>query len=416
MLSYTSKFAKPTPIQSQCMPFVLSGRDVVGIAATGSGKTLAFMLPGMRHATAQAPLAGGAPDARGPVVLVLAPTRELAMQSAEVCDAVGGACGVSSACVYGGVPKGPQKDALRRGCHVVVATPGRLLDLMSEGAVSLKRVTFLVLDEADRMLDLGFEADIRKIIGDIGCPAAKRQTVMFSATWPDSIKKIAAEFLNNPVKVTIGSEDLTANHMITQTVEVIDGAPMVKDKRLLELLAKYHGGRKNRVLVFVLYKKEAARVEEMLNRKGWAAKAIHGDKGQNERTDAVAKFKSGATPLLIATDVAARGLDIPGVEVVINYSFPLTVEDYVHRIGRTGRGGATGISHTLFTAFDKPRAGELMNVLREASSPIPADLLAFGSTVKKKEHALYGAFGGPRAADPDAPVKEKVHISFSDDE
>jgi ATP-dependent RNA helicase DBP3 len=248
-------------------------------------------------------------------------------------------------------------------------------------------VTYLVLDEADRMLDLGFEPHIRAICSTI---RADRQTLMFSATWPTAVQQLASNFLTRPVKVNIGSQELAASHSVTQVVEVVDQA--ARDERLLALLKKYHSSRSNRIIIFVLYKKEAPRVESLLKRKGWNAAAIHGDISQAQRTAAVDGFKAGTVPLLIATDVAARGLDIPDVEVVINYSFPLTIEDYVHRIGRTGRAGKKGTAHTFFTAAaDKPRAGELINVLREAKQQVPEELLAFGTTVKKKEHKLYGA-------------------------
>jgi ATP-dependent RNA helicase DBP3 len=307
------------------------------------------------------------------------------------------------------VPKEAQRRELGAagpfGAPIVIATPGRLLDLVQDGALSLASVTYLVLDEADRMLDLGFERDIRALIA-LTAPAG-RQTLMFSATWPDSIQSIAAEFLRRPVRVNIGSTELAASHSVTQLVEVVDD-PGARDRILLALLAKYHASRANRVIVFVLYKKEADRVERLLSGRGWAACAIHGDMSQDARTRSFNAFRDGSIPLLVATDVAARGLDIPNVEFVINYSFPLTIEDYVHRIGRTGRAGRTGTAHTLFTPLDKSHAGELVNVLREAGSDVPEALLKFGTHVKKKEHSLYGAHfkvissaGGP----PPAPTK-----------
>jgi ATP-dependent RNA helicase DBP3 len=248
-------------------------------------------------------------------------------------------------------------------------------------------VTYLVLDEADRMLDLGFEPHIRTICSGV---RADRQTLMFSATWPSAVQKLAAAYMVNPVRVTIGSQDLSASHSVAQTVEVIE--PHARDNRLLELLNQHHKSRSNRIIIFVLYKKEAPRVEALLQRRGLTCGAIHGDISQVQRTSAVEKFKAGTVPLLVATDVAARGLDIPDVEVVINYSFPLTTEDYVHRIGRTGRAGKTGIAHTFFcAASDKPRAGELINVLREAGQKVPEELMKFGTTVKKKESKLYGS-------------------------
>jgi len=399
----SGRFQKPTPIQAQCWPILMARRDIVGIAETGSGKTLAFLLPALVHIEATKLQDG---RAKGPIVLILSPTRELAMQTADVCHEVR-VEGTKALCVYGGVDKGPQRTALRQGVEIIVATPGRLLDLMQEGSVSLQNVSYLILDEADRMLDLGFEPDIRRIIASITKP---RQTLMFSATWPTAIQQLAAEFLQRPVRVSIGSEDLVASHSVTQLVEVVEDRQ--KDARLLDLLKQYHSSRKNRVLVFVLYKKEACRVEQMLHSRGWRSVAIHGDKDQANRSRAIESFKSGQIPLLIATDVAARGLDIPGVEYVINYSFPLTVEDYVHRIGRTGRGGSKGVSHTLFTNFDKGKAGELVNVLREAKQDIPEALLKFGTHVKKKEHALYGAhFKAATGGETAAPAKAS-HVKF----
>jgi ATP-dependent RNA helicase DBP3 len=316
------------------------------------------------------------------------------MQTADVAEVAGAAGGFSTLCVFGGVSKGDQLKTLRQSdVQLLVATPGRLLDLVQteSSALTLARVNYLVLDEADRMLDKGFEEAIRSIIG-MCQPLATRQTALFSATWPDAIRQLASEFLDDPVRITIGSEDLTANVRVKQIVEVLE--QFQKEKRLLQLLTEYHRpvkGELNRILIFALYKKEADRIEQLLKRNGWACDSIHGDKSQDARTAALAKFKSGATQLLIATDVAARGLDIPDVKYVVNVTFPLTIEDYIHRIGRTGRAGKLGISHTLFTSNDKSHAGGLANVLREAEQPVPEDLIKFGVFTKKKEHGMYGA-------------------------
>ena len=330
-------------------------------------------------------------------MLILAPTRELALQIAAVCAGIGEPVGVRSVCVYGGVPKPPQVREIREGAEIVIGTPGRLLDLVNEGALPLDRVSFAVLDEADRMLDLGFSEDIKQILGAV--PSA-RQTLLFSATWPQEIQEFGKSFLKRPTKITIGSASLSAAHSVTQIVEHIE--PKQKDRRLVDLLKKYHSSRKNRVIIFVLYKKEAVRMEQLLSQSGWNCVAIHGDKGQADRTGALDQFKSGRVPLLIATDVAARGLDIPHVEYVINYSFPLTVEDYVHRIGRTGRAGATGIAHTFFTAFDKNLAGSLCLVLKEAGQNVPSELEKYGPSIKKVKQ--------------EAPVlfdtSKKIHIKF----
>lgn len=403
IMSVCDGFAKPTPIQAQCWPVLASGRDVIGIAETGSGKTLAFSIPALAHIKHRFEQEGRA-KAGLPIMLIISPTRELAMQSQEVLETAGKSCGVRSVCVYGGVSKWTQKEALKKGVEVVVATPGRLIDLMQEGCISLGQVSYLVLDEADRMLDQGFERDIRQIVGETH---PGRQTALFSATWPDSVRELAHSFLTRPIKVTIGSEDLAAGTRITQIVEVIEDR--AREARLTKLLKEYHSSRKNRILIFVLYKKEAARVEETLKRGGWNAVSIHGDKSQDGRTQAVEQFKSGKIPLLVATDVAARGLDIPGVDYVINYSFPLTIEDYVHRIGRTGRAGRSGTAHTFFQTCDKLRAGELVKVLKDANQEVPEAMNDFDLCIKKKEHKLYGAFG-PK--DHLGPMKKSTKITF----
>ncbi|XP_019152602.1 PREDICTED: DEAD-box ATP-dependent RNA helicase 5 [Ipomoea nil] len=406
VLECCKDFEKPSPIQSHSWPFLLNGRDFIGIAATGSGKTLAFGIPAIMHVMSKR----NGKKPRNPLCLVLSPTRELAQQISDVlCDA-GKPNGTQSVCVYGGTSKGPQISALKSGVDIVIGTPGRLKDLIEMGICQLKEVSFVVLDEADRMLDMGFEPEVRSILSQT---CSVRQMVMFSATWPPPVHQLAQEFMDpNPVKVVVGSEDLAANHDVMQIVEVLEDR--ARDERLQNLLEKYHKSRRNRVLVFVLYKKEASRVENMLQRRGWKVVSISGDKAQNARTQALSLFKEGSCPLLIATDVAARGLDIPDVEVVINYSFPLTTEDYVHRIGRTGRAGKKGVAHTFFTKENKGLAGELVNVLKEAGQIVPADLLKFGTHVKKKESKLYGAHF--REITPNAAKATKIKFDNSDDE
>jgi ATP-dependent RNA helicase DBP3 len=317
-------------------------RDVVGIAETGSGKTLAFSMPALSLMSKDKAMSGK--KGRSPRMLVLAPTRELAMQSQNVLEEFGQVVNLTSTVIYGGVPKPTQKDILRKGVDCVVCTPGRLKDLINDGSCDLSKVCHLVLDEADRMLDMGFEEDVRYIISQ--CKAKEtRQTAMFSATWPAAIQQLAMEFMINPVCIYVGFESivgsngenaiddsLSANKRVSQTVEVIEDRE--REPRLRELLKKYTSGkRKNdRLLVFALYKKEAARLENTLNRWGFSCASIHGDKTQDKRNQALKEFKDGSCPILVATDVAARGLDIPDVEVVLNYTFPLTIEDYVHRI------------------------------------------------------------------------------------
>uniref|UniRef100_A0ACD5UYD3 Uncharacterized protein n=1 Tax=Avena sativa TaxID=4498 RepID=A0ACD5UYD3_AVESA len=337
-------FDRPSPIQALAWPYLLEGRDFIGIAATGSGKTIAFGVPALMHVRKK--LGKKAAKKGLPRCLMLAPTRELAQQIADVLTEAGAPCGINSVCLYGGTSKGPQISALKSGVEIVIGTPGRMKDLIEMGVCCLHEVSFVVLDEADRMLDMGFEPEVRAILSQT---SSVRQMVMFSATWPFAVHQLAQEFMDpNPIKVVVGSEDLAANHDVMQIVEVLDDR--ARDSRLVALLDKYHRAQSNRVLVFVLYKREVGRVEAMLNKRGWKAVSVHGDKAQHDRTKALSLFKEGKCPLMIATDVASRGLDIPDVEVVINYSFPLTTEDYVHRIGRTGRAGKKGCTYILYSS------------------------------------------------------------------
>ena len=326
-----TNFKNPTPIQAASWPFLLNGRDVIGVAETGSGKTLAFGIPCIRHIASMPKKSKGGP-ARA---VIVSPTRELAVQIYEQIIMIAKPAGFHAVCVYGGVPKDDQRTDLKTA-HIIVATPGRLNDLVEEGSARLGNVTYMVLDEADRMLDKGFEDAIRQIISGTA-PSASRQTLMFTATWPPSVRELAATFMHDPVKIAIGdnpSGELRANTRIKQTVEVVD--PRGKEQRLLQLLKQYQSGaaKNDRILVFCLYKKEATRIEGFLRMKGLRVAGIHGDLSQEKRAASLEGFKQGKTPLLVATDVAARGLDIPAVKVVINVTFPLTVEDYVHRIGR----------------------------------------------------------------------------------
>ncbi|TRX97041.1 hypothetical protein FHL15_001835 [Xylaria flabelliformis] len=378
-------FKAPTPIQAASWPFGLSGRDIVGVAETGSGKTIAFGLP-LVNAVLDMPKVKSGGRIRA---VVVSPTRELAMQTNDELSKLTDHVGLKTVCVYGGASKDDQRHLLRKA-DIIVATPGRLKDFLEEGAIKLENAKFVVLDEADRMLDKGFEDDIKRIIG---CTPKKeeRQTLMFTATWPQSVQALALSFMVSPVRIQIGgneSGDLQANTRIEQRVEVVD--QRAKEGRLLQLLKAQP--KNERVLVFCLYKKEATRVESFLQQRGIKVVGIHGDLKQEQRTRSLEAFKSGQTPVLVATDVAARGLDIPEVKLVINVTFPLTIEDYVHRIGRTGRAGKTGQAITLFTEHDKAHSGELVNILKAAGQPIPNELLKFGTTVKKKAHSTYGAF------------------------
>ncbi|KAF9696749.1 hypothetical protein EKO04_005546 [Ascochyta lentis] len=381
-----AKFTTPTPIQAAVWPSLFAGRDAIGVAETGSGKTLAFGVPCVRYIQSLPKN-----KRRGVKAVIVSPTRELAVQIHDQLVTLAGPAGLGVVCVYGGVPKPPQIEACRTA-SIVVATPGRLNDLIGEGSCDLSSAEYVVLDEADRMLDKGFEEPIRQIITQ--CPK-KRQTLMFTATWPPSVRELASTFMVSPVKITIGdnvSGELRANIRIKQEVEVVD--PRAKEQRLLQLLRQYQSGKNkdDRILVFCLYKKEAMRIEQFIQRSGFRVGGIHGDLSQDKRTASLAAFKEGKVPLLVATDVAARGLDIPAVKVVINVTFPLTAEDYVHRIGRTGRAGQDGLAITLFTEHDKGLSGSLINVLKAANQPVPEELMKFGTTVKKKGHEAYGAF------------------------
>lgn len=372
-----SKFKEPSPIQAASWPYLLAGKDVVGIAETGSGKTFAFGVPAMQYILTL-------PKKTGVHVLVVAPTRELAIQTSDNLNILGKASKLRSVCIYGGVSKDTQRNELKRA-NIVVGTPGRINDMLDDGSLDFSQVGYLVLDEADRMLDKGFEEDIKKIIRATPDPkeGAKRQTLMFSATWPEIVRKLASTFMKDPVKVTIGSLELSANVRVTQKVEVLQ-EQRDKEYRLQQIIKQYQSGKNknDRILIFALYKKEAARVESTLKYKGHNVAAIHGDMSQVQREHALAQFKSGECPLLVATDVAARGLDIPNVTLVINLTFPLTIEDYVHRIGRTGRGGLSGVAITLFTKEDKAHSGTLINVLKQAKQEVPEDLMKFGTTTK----------------------------------
>ncbi len=292
-------FANPTAIQSQGWPMALSGRDVVGIAETGSGKTLTYCLPAIVHINAQPLLAPG----DGPIVLILAPTRELAVQIQEEVSKFGKSSRIRNTCVYGGVPKGGQIRDLARGVEVCIATPGRLIDMLESGKTNLRRVTYLVLDEADRMLDMGFEPQIRKIIGQI---RPDRQTCMWSATWPKDVRQLASDYQQNFIQVNIGSTDLAANHRITQIVEIV--SDFEKRDKMSKHMDQIMADKGNKVLVFTGTKRVADDITRFLRQDGWPALSIHGDKAQNERDWVLNEFKTGKSPIMVATDVASRGI------------------------------------------------------------------------------------------------------------
>lgn len=361
-------FQDPTPIQSQGWPMALSGRDVVGIAATGSGKTLAFLLPAIVHINAQEYLKPG----DGPIVIVIAPTRELANQIYGECHKFGKSSNIKITCVYGGVPKHKQARDLRDGVEIVICTPGRMIDFLSSGTTNLRRVTYLVMDEADRMLDMGFEPQIRKIVSQI---RPDRQTLMWSATWPKSVQGLARDFLKDYIQVVIGGHELSASKNVTQTVMVVEEHD--KWSRLKEILRGVRDGE--RTIIFCETKRGCNDVTSRLRRDGFPALAIHGDKQQQERDHVIREFKNGRSWLMVATDVASRGLDVPNVKFVVNYDMPNNgVEDYIHRIGRAGRktkeGYNKGSSFTFFTSKNARLARDLLAILKDSKADIPPEL------------------------------------------
>lgn len=353
-------FAAPTPIQAYCWPVAGGGRDVVGIAKTGSGKTLAFLLPPFTTFLGSRP-------GYGPNMLVMAPTRELACQIQLEAERFGKRVGIYSVCVYGGAPRGPQLRELRAGAHLVVGTPGRLNDYLEGGELTLENCKNLVLDEADRMLDMGFEPQIRTLIKAI---PRDRQTMMFSATWPREVRNLAQDYLHRPVYIQIGSHEATANKDITQEVVICSGQ-REKSENLLEILTI---DRAERVIVFTNTKKLC----ESLASELWSSRihcvTIHGDKEQRDRDQALHSFKTGRTPVMLATDVAARGLDIKGVKLVVNYDVAPCPDDHIHRIGRTGRAGVPGRAVTFLDHRESKEAREVMRSMEKAGQRVPENL------------------------------------------
>ncbi|XP_033115002.1 ATP-dependent RNA helicase dbp2-like isoform X2 [Anneissia japonica] len=383
-------FKQPTAIQSQGWPIALSGQDMVGIAMTGSGKTLSYILPAIVHINNQPFLERG----DGPICLVLAPTRELAQQVQQVSAQFGSSSRIKSTCVYGGAPKGPQIRDLERGVEICIATPGRLIDFLEAGKTNLRRCTYCVLDEADRMLDMGFEPQIRKIIEQI---RPDRQMLMWSATWPKEVRQLAEEFLKDYSQVNIGSLSLSANHNILQIVDVCDESE--KDMKLIKLLEEIMQEKENKTLIFVETKRKTDELVRRMRRDGWPAMCLHGDKSQPERDWVLKEFRSGSSPILAATDVASRGLDVKDVKFVINYDYPNNSEDYVHRIGRTARSNHTGTAYTFFTAANAKQANDLIGVLAEAKQQVNPKLMELAQCARgfgkgRSRYRNTGGYGG----------------------
>ncbi|TNJ35211.1 DEAD/DEAH box helicase [Arenimonas terrae] len=330
-------YANATPIQAEAIPLVMAGHDLMGGAQTGTGKTAAFALPLLHRLAQGGPMHGP----RKPRALILTPTRELAVQVNDSLRAYGKHLRLASTTIYGGAGMQPQIDALRRGIDILVATPGRLLDHLERRSVDLSHVEILVLDEADRMLDMGFLPAIKRVLAKI---PSRRQTLLFSATFEDAIKKLAMEFLREPKEVQVTVRNAVATS-VTHVVHPVDASR--KRDLLIEILSKRY---EDQVLVFGRTKHGCNRLSEQLEKAGIESVAIHGNKSQAQRLKALRDFKSGKVRVMVATDVAARGLDIPLLPMVINFDLPMVAEDYVHRIGRTGRAGASGEAVSLVSA------------------------------------------------------------------
>ena len=344
-------YERPTPIQSQAIPVVLEGRDILAGAQTGTGKTAGFTLPLLHRLMAAGPQGGR----RRIRALILVPTRELAAQVAESVRTYGGDLPLRSAVIFGGVGFQPQVQAVRRGVDIVIATPGRLLDHVGQGTIDLSTVEILVLDEADRMLDMGFIHDIRRLLAEL---PDRRQNLLFSATFAGAIKELAADLLDSPVHIEVARRN-TAAESVSQTVVPVDR------ERKRELLAYLIGSRRWRqVLVFTRTKHGANRLAEQLGKDGIPSTAIHGNKSQAQRTRALADFKRGKVKVLVATDIAARGLDIDQLPHVVNYELPQVPEDYVHRIGRTGRAGNEGEAISLVCIDERRLLGDIERLLK----------------------------------------------------
>jgi ATP-dependent RNA helicase RhlE len=378
-------YSTPTPIQSQAIPDLMAGRDLQGCAQTGTGKTAAFALPILHRLTAD----GNPPKGAGRKirVLVLSPTRELASQIFDSVNTYGKHTALRSAVIFGGVNQRPQVQKLQRGIDILIATPGRLLDLMNQGFVDLSSVQTLVLDEADRMLDMGFLPDLKRVIAEV---PPQRQTVLFSATMPESIAKLAAAILREPVKISIAPPKHD-DALIDESV------CFVQRSQKTAMLAKLIEDRSAaRAIVFTRTKHGADRVATQLHRLGVKADAIHGNKSQNARQRALAAFKTNRTTVLVATDVASRGIDVDDVTHVFNYDMPHEAETYVHRIGRTGRAGATGVAISFCDPADRDERNYLAAIERLTRRNLKVD----EASQEAAPTTRHGGSGGDRKPKP----------------
>lgn len=392
------KYVRPTPVQRYAIPISLAGRDLMACAQTGSGKTAAFCFPIISGIMKGAKLGQGGRPRGGrtvyPLALILSPTRELSVQIHEEAKKFAYQTGVRVVVAYGGAPINQQLRELERGVDILVATPGRLVDLLERARVSLQMIRYLALDEADRMLDMGFEPQIRKIVEQLDMPPPGiRQTMLFSATFPKEIQRLASDFLSGYIFLTVGRVG-SSTDLIVQRVEFV----LESDKRshLMDLLhaqrANGAHGKQALTLVFVETKKGADSLENWLCRNQFPATTIHGNRTQQEREYALRSFKSGQTPILVATDVAARGLDIPHVAHVVNFDLPNDIDDYVHRIGRTGRAGKTGLATAFFNENNANLARPLADLMQESNQEVPAWLPRYA--------AARASYGGGRNRRP----------------
>eukprot|EP00252_Welwitschia_mirabilis_P010851 TRINITY_DN2444_c0_g1_i2.p1 TRINITY_DN2444_c0_g1~~TRINITY_DN2444_c0_g1_i2.p1 ORF type:complete len:615 (-),score=98.94 TRINITY_DN2444_c0_g1_i2:170-2014(-) len=394
------KFLKPTPVQKYAIPISLEGRDLMACAQTGSGKTAAFCFP-IIAGILQNNLSSRPRYVRGsfPSALILSPTRELSIQIHVEARKFAYQTGIKVAVLYGGTPAKDQIRELEKGVDILVATPGRLYDLLERRRVSLANVKYLALDEADRMLDMGFEPQIRKIVEETDLPPrGQRQTLLFSATFPREIQRLASDFLYNYVFLAVGRVG-SSTDLIVQRVEFVPEHE--KRSYLMDLIHAQRATHAKHALtlVFVETKRGADSLEYWLCSNGFPATSIHGDRSQQEREQALRSFKSGATPILVATDVAARGLDIPHVAHVINFDLPNDIDDYVHRIGRTGRAGNTGLATAFFNEGNLSIARPLAQLMQESNQDVPAWLQKYAARASfsaggRNRRAGSGRFGG----------------------
>lgn len=391
-----SRFTKPTPVQKYSVPIVASGRDLMACAQTGSGKTGGFLFPVLSELYMNGPSEVAASNHGAfsshrvhPTALVMAPTRELVSQIFDEAKKFSYRSWVSPCVVYGGADIGQQIRNLDRGCDLLVATPGRLKDLLERGRVSLSNIKYLVLDEADRMLDMGFEPQIRHIVQECDMPGVEdRQTLMFSATFPRDIQMLARDFLKDYIFLSVGRVGSTSENITQKVLYVEDDE---KKSVLLDLLSANDNGL---TIIFTETKRMADNLADFLYDQGFPATAIHGDRSQYEREKALAAFKSGTAPILVATAVAARGLDIPNVSHVVNYDLPGDIDDYVHRIGRTGRAGNVGIATAFFNRNNRNVVKGMIELLSEANQEVP-DFLEKIS--REGSYGSKGGFGGMRS-------------------